>query len=308
MPDVVITEFMDENAVTELREGFDTLYDESLFDDRHRLTGAIEEARALVVRNRTIVDRHLLDHAPRLLIVARLGVGLDNIDVGACRDREIEVAPAIGANAISVAEYVVGAALTLIRGSFDLTRNVVRGEWPRDRAMGRELMGRRFGLVGFGLIAQEVAKRARALGMDVAAHDPYIPEEDETWESAQRCDLDEIMSGCDVVSIHVPLSEATAGLIDRRLIESMLERAVLINTSRGGIVDESAVVDALRNNRLAGAALDVFASEPVDADYGSRFAEAPNLILTPHIAGITEESQGRIGAMTVAAVRRALGS
>lgn len=294
-------------SVEELRAAFDTLYEPTLSQDPEHLAAELAEARALVVRNRTTVAAATLDSAPRLRIVARLGVGLDNIDVAACSARGVEVAPAVGANAIAVAEYVLGALFVLFRGAFGLTGSVAAGNWPRDEAVGKELMGRRLGLVGYGSIAREVASRARALGMRVAAHDPYLAEDDETWASTDRTELARLMSSCDAVSIHVPLNESTSGLISQELIGSMRPGAVLVNTARGGIVDEDAVMDALRAGRLGGAALDVFGSEPVDADYGARFSGAPNLILTPHVAGITEESEARIGAHTVSSVKRALG-
>lgn len=307
MPDVVITEFMDTQAVEGLSADLDVLYDPDLADDRARLLEEISQTVALVVRNRTVVDAEVLDSAPRLQMVARLGVGLDNIALDLCEARGIEVAPAVGANAIAVAEYVIGALLAMLRGVFGLTEHVSLGRWPRKQAVGRELAGRRLGLVGYGLIAREVAARTSSLGMRVAAYDPYLPEEDEAWSSADRVvDLEELMASCDAISIHVPLTDATAGLIDSEMLDKMRRDAVLVNTARGGIVDEAAVVTALNEGRLRGAALDVFSSEPLDAAAGSRFADVPNLILTPHVAGITEESEVRIGAMTAASVRRAL--
>lgn len=308
VPEVVITEFMHSASVEELRDTFDTVYEPTLAEEPEHLAVELAEARALVVRNRTIVAPATLDAAPQLRIVARLGVGLDNIDVDACSARGVEVAPAVGANAIAVAEYVLGALFVLFRGAFGLTGRVAEGEWPRDEAVGRELTGLRLGLVGYGSIAREVASRAKALGMSVAAHDPYLAEDDEAWASTERAELARLMSTCDAVSIHVPLDGSTSGLISHELIGSMRPGAVLVNTARGGIVDEDAVVDGLKSGRLRGAALDVFGSEPVGADYGARFSEAPNLILTPHIAGITEESEARIGALTVSSVKRALGA
>lgn len=295
-------------SIEELRDTFDTLYDPKLAQDPEQLAVELAEARALVVRNRTIVAAATLDSAPQLRIVARLGVGLDNIDVDACSARGVEVAPALGANAIAVAEYVLGALFVLFRGVYGLTGRVAEGIWPRDEAVGRELAGRRLGLVGYGSIAREVASRAKALGMSVAAHDPYLAEDDGAWASTERAELAGLMSSCDAVSIHVPLNDSTSGLISQEMISSMRPGAVLVNTARGGIVDEEAMIDALRAGRLRGAALDVFGSEPVGANYGARFSEAPNLILTPHVAGITEESEARIGALTVSSVKRALGA
>lgn len=307
MPDIVVTEFMDEEAVDRLRSSYEVLYDTGLASDPDRLLEILTDARALVVRNRTKVDAGVLAAAPRLRIVARLGVGLDNIDVAECRRRDIVVAPATGANAIAVAEYVIGSLLVLLRGVFDMTARVAAGEWPRTEGVGREISGRSLGLIGLGLISREVAIRARALGMKVTAHDPFVPEDDEAWTLAGRLDFDELLAGSDAVSVHVPLSEDTRHLLDVARIRLMPRGALLINTSRGGIVDEDAVVEALRSGHLGGAALDVFEEEPLGSDGGRRLAGIPNLLLTPHVAGITVESEIRTGRMTVESVTRALG-
>src|SRR5919199_4162719 len=169
MPDIVITEFMDETAVRDLARGRDVLYAPALVDRPDDLRAAVADAHALIVRNRTQVRGALLDAAPRLKVVGRLGVGLDNIDVDACAARGVAVCPATGANDVSVAEYVIAAALILLRGAYFASADVAAGAWPRDRLIGREVSGKRLGLVGFGSIARETAKLAAALGMNVAA-------------------------------------------------------------------------------------------------------------------------------------------
>lgn len=308
MVEVVITEFMDSEGVEQLAANHLVLYDPTLAGDANRLKGELANARALVVRNKTIVTAEVLDSAPDLRIVARLGVGLDNIDVVECEKRGVEVAPAIGANAAAVAEYVITALLMLFRGSFRLTTSVSDGRWPREAAIGREVMGKRLGLIGFGLIAREVARRAETLGMNLAAYDPYLAADDAVWDGVERFeDISRMMAACDAVSVHVPLTEETRNLIDDELIASMRNTAVLVNTARGGIVQDRAVVRALREGRLGGAALDVFVDEPLDKGRGETYSNAPNLILTPHIAGITVESEVRTAKMTVDAVQRALG-
>jgi (S)-sulfolactate dehydrogenase len=308
MPQVVITEFMDSQGVAELSEAFDTLYDPSLASDTSRLTDQLAETQALVVRNKTRVNAELLDAAPDLVLVARLGVGLDNIDVAECETRRIVVAPAIGANAAAVAEYVIGALLVLFRGVYGLTDDVAAGDWPRERGVGREIMGKQLGLIGLGLIAREVARRAGTLGMELAAYDPYLPAEDEAWLDVTRMEeLEEIMSSVDAVSIHVPLTDATRNLIDEPLIRSMRPGSVLVNTARGGIVEEEALARAIGDGRVGGAALDVFSKEPLDERGRSLFSGLSNVILTPHVAGITDESERRTAHMTIEAVRRALG-
>ena len=306
MPEIVITEFMDRDAVDTLARDFSLRYDPELATSPVVLKEAAGAARALIVRNRTQVDAALLSAAPRLEAVGRLGVGLDNIDVAACAARGIAVCPATGANAAAVAEYVIAAALLLLRGAFGATPRVVAGGWPREASVGREAAGKTLGLVGFGAIGQEVAQRARALGMTVLACDPQLAPGDPAWSLAEPAPLEALLAGSDAVSLHVPLTAATRGLIGAAQIEWMKPSAVLINTARGGIVDEAALVSALRGGRLAGAALDVFEAEPLDAETGGRFAAVPNLLLTPHIAGLTEESNARVASLVADKVRAVL--
>jgi (S)-sulfolactate dehydrogenase len=298
MTEVVICEFMDEAIAMDVLDTFDVLYDASLVDDRAALLASLADAKAIIVRNRTQVDTELLDHAPNLQAVGRLGVGLDNIDLDLCKARNVTVYPATGANDLAVAEYAISAALMLLRGVWQAGPQVIAGKWPRSTSMGREASGKRFGLIGFGSIAREVASRAKALGMKVCAYDPYLPHEDEAWSGIDPISLQHMSETCDVVSVHVPLTNETRNLIDADFIGGMSNGAILINTARGGVVDESALVEALREGQLGGAALDVFESEPLDGESGAAFAEVPNLLLTPHIAGITEEANQRVSLVT----------
>ena len=318
MPKVIISEFMDEAAIAAELAGLDVVYDPGLVDRPEDLAAAAARADALIVRNRTQVRGALLDTARDLTVVGRLGVGLDNIDLPACRARGIAVYPATGANDGAVAEYVIASALLLLRGAYGASAAVAAGAWPRNALMGREIAGQRLGLVGFGAIARETARRAAALGMAVAAHDPFVAADDpawtqtwtQTWTPAsgpvERTALDALIAGSDVLSLHVPLTDATRGLIDAAALARMPTGAILINAARGGIVDEAAVAAALRSGHLGGAALDVFEREPLDAAAGAVFAGVPNLILTPHIAGVTRESNVRVSAVTAQAVRRHL--
>ncbi len=306
MPDIVISEFMDQDAIDDLARGFDVLYDPGLVDRPGDLAAVLGGARGLIVRNLTQVRDALLEAAPGLLVVGRLGVGLDNIDLEACRARHIEVCPATGANDQAVAEYVIAVALILLRGSYSAAAGIIKGDWPRRSCIGREIGGKRLGLIGFGGIARQMATRARALGMAVAAHDPFVAADDPAWDGVERLDMTDLMAASDVISLHVPLIDGTRGLIDADAIAAMKKGAILINTSRGGIVDEAALSAGLRGGHLGGAALDVFETEPVTESSGRRFATAPNLILTPHIAGVTEESNVRVSALTADNVRRVL--
>ncbi len=308
MPEIVISEFMDEAAIRASFAGRDVLYDPKLVDDPARLAAAVRDARALIVRNRTQVRGALLEAATRLQVVGRLGVGLDNIDVAACEARGIAVYPASGANDLSVAEYVITAALMLLRRAWFASARVAAGEWPRTELMGRELSGKRLGLVGYGAIARVTGRMARGLGMSVAAYDPLLPTDHAAWADASPQPLPELLATSDVVSLHVPLTDATRNMIDAGALAGMRRGAILVNAARGGIVDEAALCAALRSGHLGGAALDVFAREPVDAASGASFVGVPNLILTPHIAGVTDESNVRVSAVTAEAVARHLGA
>jgi (S)-sulfolactate dehydrogenase len=306
--DIVISEFMDEEVIHRDFAGRDVLYDPQLVDRPEALRAAVSNARALIVRNRTQVRPPLLDAAPHLKVVGRLGVGLDNIDMDACGSRGIAVYPATGANDASVAEYVITAAMVLLRRAWFATGDVAAGRWPRMTLIGREISGKQLGLVGFGAIARETATRARALGMSVCAFDPHLPASHAAWNGARRTDLGELLATSDVVSLHVPLTPETRNIIDAAALGRMRKGSILINAARGGVVDEAAVATALKSGQLGGAALDVFEAEPLTAASGERFAGVPNLILTPHIAGVTEESNVRVSVVTAAAVLRHLGS
>lgn len=297
---------MDQEAVARLAARWSTDYDPTLVDSPELLATRMKDARALIVRNRTRVNQALIEKSPKLCVVGRLGVGLDNIDLAICAARDIAVCPARGANEATVAEYVITAALLLLRGAFQAKDAVIAGAWPRETSIGREIAGKRLGLIGFGANARETAKRGLALGMTVAAYDPFVPDDDLVWGPVRPTSLPDILRHSDVVSLHVPLTDATRRVIDRAAIAAMQPSAVLINAARGGLLDESALVEALTQGRLAGAALDTFDQEPLDTEAGRRFSGVPNLLLTPHIAGVTEESNKRVSFVTADNVARIL--
>jgi (S)-sulfolactate dehydrogenase len=304
---ILITEFMDERAVAQLAARHDVLYDPALVDEAPRLLREAPLADAIVVRNRTQVRDALLAALLKCRVVARLGVGLDNIDVAACQARQIQVIPASGANALSVAEYVIASAMLLLRGAYQSSADVAAGTWPRTAlGKGRELSGKTLGLLGFGAIGQLTAKLARGMGMAVLAFDVMLDASHPVFaQTGVRCvGLDELTLMADVVSLHVPLLDSTRNLFDAQRIACMKPGAVLINTARGGVVDEAALAAALRAGHLGGAALDVFAVEPVPAD--NVFAGCPNLVLTPHIAGVTVEANERVSFMVAERVLAAL--
>ncbi len=306
MTDIVISEFMDEAAVEDLRRDFAVTYDKGLVDRPDELARLAADARALIVRNRTQVRGALLAAGGKLEAIGRLGVGLDNIDVETCRARGIEVLPATGANDIAVAEWAVTTILMLLRGAYFASDEVAAGTWPRERLMGREVHGKVLGLVGFGAIARETAARAKALGMTIVAADPFVKPDDPAWTriGARPVDLEALLQEADAVSLHVPLTAETRNLLDTGRLAAMKPGAVVVNAARGGVIDEAALAAALRAGALAGAALDVFDVEPLKA--GSPLAGCPNLILTPHVAGVTVESNVRVSSVTAANVRRVL--
>ena len=295
---IVISEFMDQPAVDRLAARHDVDYRPRLVDDAAALQAALAGAAGWIVRNRTPVRGALLEAARDVRVVGRLGVGLDNIDVEACAARGIEVIPATGANAESVAEYVVSAAIVLLRGAFFSTRAVEAGTWPRQTlSQGREAAGKVMGIVGYGNIGRLTARKAEAMGMKVMSYDSQVAE-------ATTRDLDELLRAADVVSLHIPLTPQTRGLLDARRLAFMKRDAILVNTARGGIVDEAALASMLKEGRLGGAALDVFDKEPLAA--GSPLSGAPRLILTPHVAGVTLEANERVSALIADRVLAAL--
>ncbi|MGJ7605254.1 hydroxyacid dehydrogenase [Variovorax sp. LT1R20] len=309
MKRIVIAEFMDAAAVAQLRTRHDVLYDVALVEDGARLFREAKWANALIVRNRTQVRGELLDALAQCTVVGRLGVGLDNIDVAGCEARGIRVIPATGANALSVAEYVIASAMLLLRGAYASTADVAAGRWPRNAlSSGRELSGKTLGLVGFGAIGQLTARLAKALGMRTVAFDAMMDAGHPAFaeNGTQPLSLDELVAQADVVSLHVPLVDGTRNLFSAARIAAMKGGAVLINTSRGGIVDEATVALALREGRLGGAALDVFDAEPLAAS--AHFEGCPNLLLTPHIAGVTGESNERVSSLIAQKVLEALES
>ncbi|GAB4376279.1 MAG: hypothetical protein Kow00114_39890 [Kiloniellaceae bacterium] len=307
MPDIVISEFMDAAAVDGLARDFSVLYNPALVDRPDDLMAVLGSARALIVRNRTQVTDAVLAAGPKLQAVGRLGVGLDNIDMAACKARGIPVFPATGANDQAVAEYVIAAVLVLLRGAYHAGEAMLAGQWPRQALMGREAADKTLGLVGYGAIARQVARRAGALGMAVAAVDPFVAPDDAAWQGVARHEsLASLLAAADAVSLHVPLTDKTRGLMGAAALATMKRGAVLINTARGGVVDEAALAESLRRGHLGGAALDVFAEEPLGAGAAAVFAGLDNVILTPHIAGVTQEANVRVSALTAETVRRVL--
>ena len=306
MPDIVITEFMDESPVEELKASYTVHWDKTLCDKPDEIKALIGEAKALIVRNRTPVTDDILAAGPNLKVIGRLGVGLDNIDLAACEARGVKVCPATGSNNVSVAEYAICAMMMLLRGSFYAKDDVLAGKWPRNDNVGLEARGKTLGLLGFGMIGRSAARMARGLEMEVIAHDPHVPGDADGWQLAQSVSVDDLLARSDILSVHTPLLPETRNLIDKSAMAKMKQGALLINTARGGIINEDDLIAALKSGQIGGAALDVFVDEPLSAETAAKFADVPNLILTPHISGVTEESSAAISTITVANVLREL--
>ncbi|MEM8744604.1 MAG: hydroxyacid dehydrogenase [Pseudomonadota bacterium] len=308
MPDIIITEFMDEEPVEDLKAaGHSVHWDKTLCEKPDELKALIPDAVALIVRNRTPVSEDLLSAGPNLKVLGRLGVGLDNIDVPACEKHGVTVCPATGSNNVSVAEYAICAAMMLLKRTFFSKDAVLAGKWPRNENVGLEARGKTLGLLGFGMIGQSAAKMAKGLEMDVVAHDPHVPAGAEGWQLAESVSLDDLFKRSDILSVHTPLLPETRNLINAEAMSKMKTGALLINTARGGIINEDDLITALKSGQIGGAALDVFVDEPLSQEDAAKFADAPNLIMTPHISGVTEESSAAISRITVDNVLRVLG-
>ena len=299
MPDILITEFMDETQVDRLAKEYDVSYQPDLVSDQDKIPALMPGVRGLIVRNATQVRGAVLDAADKLECVGRLGVGLDNIDMDACADRGIKVYPAIGANSDSVAELAMGAIYSLFRRAYHSTDAVIAGKWPRLELMGREIQGKTLGIIGLGNAGQALAWRARGNGMRRIAYDPWVAADDPRWDDCkvERAEtLDELLPECDAVSVHVALTDDTTNMFNAETIAKMKDRAILLNLSRGGIVDEQALVDALKSEKLWGAFTDVFVEEPLT--HPNIFEGVPHLICTPHIGPRTEEGEGKVSTVT----------
>ncbi|TCP44726.1 D-3-phosphoglycerate dehydrogenase/(S)-sulfolactate dehydrogenase [Tamaricihabitans halophyticus] len=288
---VAVVEDVAGAALDRLALTHDIRWEPDAWVDPDLLRHVMCEAHAVVVRNKAQITAQLLDAAPDLRIVARAGVGLDNIDIAAANAAGVVVSAARGANAVSVAEHTVLLALGVLRDVVAQDRAVRDGTW--NRVPGRELSGKTWGLLGLGATGRAVAELLRGFRMRVVAHDPYVSVA-EPWVATtgvELTDLDTVLGAADVLSVHLPETAETAGLLDAVRLAAMKPNAVLVNVGRGAVVDEQALADAVRAGALGGAGLDVRAVEPPGA---SPLDAVSRVLYTPHIAGITEESQERI--------------
>jgi len=291
---VLITESIAEQRLAQLPAGVEAAFDPQLWKDPEKLLRLIPDFDAIVVRNQTRVTAEVLDAGRKLKVVGRVGAGLDNIDVEAASKRGVVVSYAPVQNTASVAEFTLGLMFALARRIPAAHEHARRGGWDRAAHTGIELSGKVLGVAGLGRIGCEVASRARCLGMKILAYDP-APEAAERAKTveAELVELNELLSRADVVTCHVPETESTRNLFDAEKFALMKPGALFLNTSRGGVVDEDALLFALSAGKIAGAALDVRRTEPTPP---GPLAELDNVVLTPHIAAFTHEAQERVEA------------
>jgi D-3-phosphoglycerate dehydrogenase / 2-oxoglutarate reductase len=297
LPLVVIADPIDADAVALLRRGPCRVVDTS--KDPTALAGHLADAWGLIVRSRTKVTADLLAKAPHLSIIGRAGVGVDNVDMAAAGARGVRVVNAPAAATGSVAELTVALYLLLVRGFYPSIGTTKSGKWERG-THGHELAGRTVGFVGYGRIAREVARRLAPFGVTTIAFDPFVSNSPDATEMVS---LDDLLARADIVSLHAASTPENRHLLDARAFGRMKPGAFVVNVARGALVDEAALLAALRSDRIGGAALDVFEVEP---PMNSELLSHPRVIATPHLGASTEEAQRRAGADLVEEVLRAL--
>ena len=296
-PRVLVAEPIAEAGLELLRQRFD------VDTDAKDLAETIGDYDAIVVRSATKLTADVIDRATRLKVIGRAGVGVDNVDVDAATRRGIVVANTPDSTVVSAAEQTVGLLVALARNIPQAHAALKQGEWQRSRWSGVELAGKTLAVLGFGRIGQQVARRALGLGMRVVAYDPFVGDDRFREAGVERVtQLDDALAAGDFVTLHLPLTDETTGLIDRETIAKMRDGARLVNAARGALVDEDALVEAIRSGKLAGAALDVFSAEP----YTGPLLELDEVVVTPHLAASTGEAQDRAGLIVAEQIVAAL--
>ncbi len=297
-PRVLVREAIAAPGLELLRARFDV--DE---DGESDLAERIADYDAIVIRSATQLDAALLERAERLKVIGRAGVGIDNVDVEAATQRGIVVVNAPESTVVSAAEHTVGLLVALARNIPQAHAALKQGRWERSRYGGVELAEKTLGVLGLGRIGQQVARRALGLGMRVVAYDPFVSRERFRELGAERVEsVDEVYAAADFITLHLPLTEETRGSVDAAAFASMRDGVRIVNAARGELVDEAALVEALRSGKVAGAAIDVFSAEP----YTGPLLELDNVVVTPHLAASTSEAQDRAGIVVAEQVAAAL--
>ena len=294
MTKILITEFIDSQSLQNINKKFDVIYKKDAWQNKDFLEREIQKFDGIIVRNKTSLDKKILINASNLKFIGRLGVGLDNIDTEYCKKNNIIVQPATGMNSDSVAEYVVNSSLTLLKKSQIINEQTLQGKWPRTSIVTKELKGKTLGLIGFGDISKKVLKLINVFDVACIAYDPFINSKQMEVDNIKKVSFDEILNLADIISIHVPLNNETKYLFDRQAFIKMKKQPIIINSSRGGIINEKDLIDAYRNKYISGFALDVFENEPINETFYKNISNDMNCILTPHIAGVTVESNVRV--------------
>ena len=299
MTKIIITEFINQSSLENLNKKFDVKYDEKLCENEKQLITMIKDYEGLIVRNKTQVNLDILKNALKLKFIGRLGVGLDNIDTEYCKNKKIHVQPATGMNAVSVAEYVVSSSMSLIKKIPMFHNGTIKGEWPRTTIKSIEIKRKNLGIIGFGIIGKKVAEYSSKNGLKILAYDPYVKEINDKKIDAKLSSLNEIYEKSDIISIHLPLTDETKNMINKSSFSQMKNKPIIINTSRGSIVNESDLIEAYHKNIISGFALDVFENEPIESKFYHKIKPGMNCILTPHISGVTTESNIRVSDFIV---------
>ena len=299
MTKILITEFINQSSLKNLNKKFDVKYDEKLYENEKQLITMIKDYEGLIVRNKTQVNLDILKNALKLKFIGRLGVGLDNIDTEYCKNKKIHVQPATGMNADSVAEYVVSSSMSLIKKIPMFHNGTIKGEWPRTTIKSLEIKQKNLGIIGFGIIGKKVAEYSSKNGLKILAYDPYVKEINDKEIDAKLSSLKEIYEKSDIISVHLPLTDETKNMVNKSSFSQMKNKPIIINTSRGGIINERDLIEAYHKNIISGFALDVFENEPIESKFYHKIKPGMNCILTPHISGVTTESNIRVSDFIV---------
>jgi D-3-phosphoglycerate dehydrogenase / 2-oxoglutarate reductase len=300
-PIVLITEELSSAGIAQLQSGFEIRHADGA--DRAQLLPALADADAVIIRSATTIDAEALEHAPNLRVVARAGVGLDNVDVEAATRAGVMVVNAPMSNIVSAAEHAVALLLSSARNVPQAMASLQGGEWKRSAFTGVELQDKVAGILGLGKIGVLVAQRLAAFDMTVIAYDPYVAAGRAAQLGVRLVTLDELLAESDFISVHLPRNAETVGLIGDRQLHLVKPTVRIINAARGGIIDEDALASALAEGRVAGAALDVYATEPCTT---SPLLWLPNVVVTPHLGASTSEAQEKAGTQVARSVRLAL--
>lgn len=301
LPVVLIADKLAESTVAALGDQVEVRWVDG--PDREKLLAAVPDADALLVRSATTVDAEVLAAAPKLKIVARAGVGLDNVDVGAATERGVLVVNAPTSNIHSAAEHALALLLSAARQIPAADASLREHTWKRSSFSGTEIFGKTVGVVGLGRIGQLVAQRLSAFGTHLVAYDPYVSPARAAQLGIELLTLDELLARADFISVHLPKTPETAGLIGKDALAKTKPGVVIVNAARGGLVDEAALADAVRSGHVRAAGLDVFSKEPCT---DSPLFELPQVVVTPHLGASTEEAQDRAGTDVAASVKLAL--